>query len=57
MVKNMKNPQFLKSPGPTLGINFDNELIKILKELVDKEYFFGFKEKQKVFVEDILDKV
>lgn len=53
---NMKNPQFLKSPGPTLGINFDNELIKILKELVDKEYFFEFKKKQKIFVEDILEK-
>lgn len=53
---NMKNPQFLKSPGPTLGINFDNELIKILKELVDKEYFFEFKKKKKIFVEDILEK-
>ena len=53
---NMKNPQFLKSPCPTLGINFDNELIKILKELVDKEYFFEFKKKKKIFVEDILEK-
>ena len=53
---NMKNPQFLKSPGPTLGINFDNELIKILKGLVDKEYFFEFKKKKKIFVEDILEK-
>lgn len=53
---NMKNPQFLKSPGPTLGINFDNEMIKILMTLVDKEYFFEFNKKKKIFVEDILEK-
>jgi hypothetical protein len=53
---NMKNPQLLKSPGPTLGINFDNEMIKILMTLVDKEYFFEFNKKKKIFVEDILEK-
>ena len=52
----MKDPRFLELPPQLLGANFDIEMTNILKNLMDEEYFFEYKEKIKIYIDDILEK-
>lgn len=52
----MKNPEFLKLPGGALGTNFDIEMNKIIRRLMEEEKFFEHKRKIHICVENILEK-
>ena len=52
----MKNPEFLKLPGAALGTNFDIEINKIFRDLMNKKYFFEHQNKTQIVVENILEK-
>lgn len=52
----MKNKDFLDLPGAALGTNFDIEINKIFRDLMEEKSFFGHTNKTKIFVENILEK-
>ena len=53
---NMKNKEFLNLPGGALGTNFDIEMNRVLKELMEQKKFFEHTKKIQICIEDILEK-
>lgn len=53
---NMKSDEFLNLPGGALGTNFDIEMNKIFRQLMDEPNFFEHKNKIYINIENILEK-